>query len=155
MIRLVPASPAHIGAIATRMRAEDVREARAFGRKPKEALRLGIRASVDCYTVMIDGRPEGMMGLFPSNALEREGAPWMLGTDELYGHPRAWLKLMPMMIAKWGETCSHLSNYVGKDNERAIRLLKRCGFSLGEVQSFGGVKFLRFALDREDRGGGI
>jgi hypothetical protein len=154
-VQLVPAKPTHVGPIANRMRADDVREAAAFGRTPKSALRLGIRASVDCYTVMIDGKPEGIMGLFPANALEREGRPWMLGTEELYGHPRAWLKLMPLMVARWQQSCRFLSNYVAKDNVRAIRLLKKCGFVLGEGPSFGGVEFLLFQLGREDKSFGV
>jgi hypothetical protein len=148
MIRLVPASPAHIGPIANRMRAEDVRETGAFGRTPKQALRLGIRASIDCYTVLINGRPEGMMGLFPANALEREGVPWMLGTDELYGHPRAWLKLMPMMVERWGDSTRCLRNLVGRENVRAIRLLRRCGFTVGdEPTTIRGVEFVTFAKE--------
>lgn len=147
MIELVPARLTHVGPIATRMREHDVVEAGAFGRSPKEALRLGLRASIDCYTVMIDGKPEGMMGLFPVNALEREGAPWMLGTDALYGHPRAWLKLMPLMLERWGDSTKHLRNLVGRKNVRAIRLLRRCGFQIGdEPTTIRGVEFVTFAM---------
>lgn len=129
------------------MRPDDVREAKAFGRTPKSALRLGIRASIDCYTVMIDGHPEGIMGLYPANALEREGRPWMLGTEALYGHPRAWLKLMPMMIERWGDSTRHLSNLVAKSNHRAIRLLRRCGFEIGDEPTvIGGVEFVTFRM---------
>jgi hypothetical protein len=148
-VQLVPAKPTHVGPIANRMRADDVREAAAFGRTPKSALRLGIRASVDCYTVMIDGKPEGIMGLFPANALEREGRPWMLGTEELYGHPRAWLKLMPLMVARWRDSTSlrSLSNHVAKANDRAIRLLRRCGFEIGDEPTvIGGVEFVTFRM---------
>jgi hypothetical protein len=79
MIELVPASLKHVGPIATRMRAADVEETGAMGRTPKQALRLGLRASVDCMTVLIDGRPEAMLGLTPKNLLEGEGMAWMLG----------------------------------------------------------------------------
>jgi hypothetical protein len=79
MIELVPASLKHVGPIATRMRAADVEEVGAMGRTPKQALRLGLRASVDCMTVLIDGRPEAMLGLTPKNLLEGEGMAWMLG----------------------------------------------------------------------------
>src|SRR4051812_32340941 len=101
-IELVPARLVHVGPIATRMRESDRIEVEAFSHSPKEALRLGLRASVDAFTVMIDGKPEGMMGLRPTNILDREGCPWMLGTDELYRHPRAWLELMPKAVALWG-----------------------------------------------------
>jgi hypothetical protein len=99
LIELVPAKASHIGRVANRMRASDVEETAAFGHKPKQALRLGLRASVETYTVMIDGQPEAIMGLTPASVLEREGQPWMLGTDKVYGHPRAWLTFMPQMVA--------------------------------------------------------
>lgn len=149
MIRLVPAKLVHVGPIATRMRQADVEEVAAFGRTPKEALRLGLRASVDAFTVLIDDKPEGMMGLRPTSVLDREGAPWLLGTDELYRHPRAWLELMPKVVALWGDSTRCLSNLIAKANVRAIRLLRRCGFEIGkEVTVIGGVEFVTFSMVR-------
>jgi hypothetical protein len=134
------------------MRAADVEEVRAFGRTPKGALRLGLRASVDCMTVLIDGKPEAIMGLTPKNLLEGEGTPWMLGTDEVYGHPRAWLTLMPRMLERWCDSTRTLTNLIGKKNARAIRLLRRLGFSIGkEVTVIGGVEFVTFSLERGAR----
>lgn len=148
MIRLVPARLTHIGPIATRMRQSDVDETAAFGRSPKEALRLGLRASIDAFTVLIDDKPEGMMGLRPGNVLDREGAPWMLGTDELYRHPRAWLELMPKVVALWGDSTKQMTNLIAKSNVRAIRLLRRCGFRIGEeVTVIGGVEFVTFSME--------
>jgi hypothetical protein len=132
------------------MRAADVEEVGAFGRTPKDALRLGLRASVDCMTVLIDGHPEAMMGLTPKNLLEREGTPWMLGTDRIYGHPRAWLTLMPQMVERWCDSTKVLTNLIGKKNARAIRLLRRLGFEVGEeVTVIGGVEFVTFSLVRD------
>jgi hypothetical protein len=147
VIRLVPASLVHVGPIATRMRAADLEEVEAFGRTPKEALRLGLRSSVDAFTVMVEDRPEGMMGMVPVNLLDRTGAPWMLGTDELYRHPRAWLELMPKVVARWGDSTKHLSNLIGRTNTRAIRMLRRCKFAIGEeVTVIGGVDFVTFSM---------
>lgn len=149
MIELVPAKPTHIGPIATRMRAADVEETAAMGRTPKQALRLGLRASIDCMTVLIDGRPEGMLGLYPKNALEGEGSPWMLGTDALYSRPRAWLTLFPRVLAIFSDSTPHLQNLIGAKNARAIQLLRRLGFEIGEeVTVIGGVEFVTFSLAR-------
>jgi hypothetical protein len=146
-IELVEARLVHVGPIAIRMRESDRIEVKAFNHSPKEALRLGLRASVGAFTVMIDDKPEGMMGLRPVNILEGEGAPWMLGTDELYRHPRAWLELMPKVVALWGDSTPSLSNLIAKTNVRAIRLLRRCGFEIGkEVTVIGGVEFVTFSL---------
>jgi hypothetical protein len=138
VIRLVPASLIHVGPIATRMRAADTEEVKAFGRTPKDALRIGL---------MVEDRPEGMMGMVPVNLLDRIGAPWMLGTDELYRHPRAWLELMPKVVSRWGDSTKHLSNLIGRTNTRAIRMLRRCKFAIGEeVTVIGGVDFVTFSM---------
>jgi hypothetical protein len=151
MIELVPASLKHVGPIATRMRAADVEETGAMGRTPKQALRLGLRASVDCMTVLIDGRPEAMLGLTPKNLLEGEGMAWMLGTEAVYGNARAWLHLAPQMLQRWGDSTRRLVGLVGRKNARAIRLLRRLAFEVGEeVTVIGGVEFVAFSLDREN-----
>lgn len=147
MIELVPAKPTHIGPIAARMRQADVEEVGAMGRTPKQALRLGLRASVDCLTVLIDGHPEAMMGLTPKNLIEGEGMPWMLGTDAIYAHARAWLALMPQVVKLFCDSTPRLTNLVGRKNARAIRLLRRCRFEIGEeVTVIGGVEFVTFSL---------
>lgn len=146
MIRLVPAKLCHIGPVANRMRAEDIEECAAFGRTPKQALRMGLRASVDAYTALVDGRPEAMMGLTPVNAIERQGTPWMLGTDAIYQHPRAMLYLGPKIIAWWADSTKNLSNLVARKNARAIRMLRRWGFEVGDEPTvIGGIEFVTFA----------
>jgi hypothetical protein len=147
MIRLVPAKPSHIGPIANRMRAQDIEECAAFGRSPKQALRMGLRASIEAYTALVDGRPEAMMGLTPVNALERQGTPWMLGTEVIYQHPRAMLYLGPKVIARWRDSTRNLSNLVAVRNARAIRMLRRWGFEVGgEPTVVGGLEFVTFAM---------
>lgn len=151
MIRLVPAQPEHIEPIASRMRAADKEEVGAFGRSPDQALHLGLISSVDCYTAMIDGKPEGILGLRPLNILEGEGAPWLLGTEELYRHPRAWLHLAPKIISRWRDSTKSLSSLVGKKNARAIRLLRRLGFQIGgEPMTIGGVEFVTFSMETDN-----
>lgn len=145
MITFVPASPAHVGRIANRMRAEDRKEAAAFGRSPKEALRLGLRASVIAMTALDDGRPEGIIGLTPVNAIEGVGRPWMLATDAALHCARELLIAGPAIIEAMHRRFRRLENYVSVSNRRAISLLGRWGFQLGdEAMTFGGVEFLPF-----------
>jgi hypothetical protein len=97
--------------------------------------------------VLVDDRPEAMLGLRPGNVLDREGAPWMLGTDAIYGHPRAWLELAPKVVAIFRDSSRNLSNLIGKSNVRAIRLLRRLGFTIGEeVTVIGGIEFVTFSM---------
>ena len=73
MIEVVPAHPRHINTIAKRMSAMDVKECEVFGHSPKQALRLALIRSHLAWTVMIDGRPEAMMGATTVSLLDSVG----------------------------------------------------------------------------------
>lgn len=150
MIRLIPAEQAHVLPIAEKMREADVMEVTALGSNPYRALGLGLTASACVMTALLDGVPEAMMGVTPVNILERTGAPWMLGSEEIYRHPRAMLALGPKVIERWRDSTGlrSLSNMVGKSNLRAIRLLRRWQFSIGnEVTVVRGVEFVTFSME--------
>jgi hypothetical protein len=146
VISLVPASLVHVGPIASRMREWDKREAAAFGRSPKEALRIGLSASLWAYTALVDGRPEAMLGLTPVSLIEGRGVPWMLGTDAIYAHPREMLRGVGPMIAGMQADCRLLENWVATGNARAMRFLRGCGFSFYETRDIGGLEMRRFGL---------
>lgn len=149
MIRLVPASPAHVGRIATRMREIDRRECEAFGRDPKQALRVGLKASSLAWTATIDGRPEAMFGATPRNAIEGTAIAWFLATDAAFGCARALLTVGPTVIEAMHRRFKRLENMVSNDNEAAIRLLGRWGFELGsETMTVNGVDFRPFWRER-------
>lgn len=148
---LVPASPAHIGRIALRMREADRIECGARGRNPKQALRLALRSSSWALTAMVDGKPEAMLGIAPVSIVSDKACPWFLGTDEVYRRGRDMLRLGRHVIAQMHEHSRRLENSVSADNDRAIALLLRWGFTI-EGPSFmdGGVKFLRFWREVEN-----
>jgi hypothetical protein len=149
MISVVPASPAHVGVIANRMRADDVEECRAMGFTPKQALRTSIRQSSEAWTVKVDGRPEAMFGLVVTSALGGQGRPWMLGTDAIYRHPRAMIRYGRRVLERWLDSTQCLTNLVSVGNHRALRMLRRWGCSIrGEVIVFAGTEFVTFTLSR-------
>lgn len=148
-LRLVPASRAHVGPIANRMRAVDRRECAAFGYSPKGALRRSLAGSARALTALVDGRAEAMMGVEVLSALDRTGTIWMLATDEAFRHGREMLRLGPTIIDALGDSTRHLSNLVSVDNIPAIRMLGRWGFDvLEEVTMIGNVAFHAFRMDR-------
>lgn len=152
MIDLVRASPAHVGRIANRMRASDMAECAALGLAPKQALRKSLIASVLAYTAKIDGRPEGMFGVTPGNTIEGIGHPWMLATDAAFDCARQLLTAGPGLIALMHRRFRRLENMVSVENERAIRMLGRWGFEVGDEQMMvGGVPFVRFWRDADVR----
>lgn len=150
MIELVPASPAHVGRIATRMREIDRREAEAFGHSPKEGLRIGLRGSVLAWTAMVDGRPEAMFGVTPVSVIESRGLAWFLATDAAFGCARALLTAAPAAIEAMHRRFNRLENWVSTENHAAIRMLGRWGFELGErTMVVKGVEFRPFWKERQ------
>lgn len=148
MITVVPASPAHVGTIAARMREADRIEVAAMGRTPKQALRLGLQCPGEAWTAKVDGVPEAMFGLHVVSALGRVAHPWMLGSDAIYRYPRMMLRHGKRVVDRWLDS-TNLSNFVSADNARAIRMLRRWGFEIGkEVIPFAGVEFLTFTMER-------
>jgi len=131
------------------MREADVVECRAMGHSPKQALRDGLIASSLCLTALVDGRPEAMFGLVVTSALAGEGTPWMLGTEAIYDHPRAMLRWGPRFVAAMLDSTPALSNLVSVGNERAIRMLRRWGFTLsGDPIMIGDAGFLAFHMEQ-------
>lgn len=150
-VELVRAHAGHVGTIAARMRNIDRMETEAFGRSPKQALRLGIRGSTIALTAKVDGRPEAMMGLVPVDLLSGKGTPWFLGTDEVYRHGREMIAWGPQILAQMLAVTPHLENHVASINSKAIRLLRAWGFAVErEANSIGGVDFFRFHMGREE-----
>lgn len=131
------------------MRTADRIECHALGRTPKEGLRIGLRMSIKPLTVLIDGRPEAMMGAVPMSLIGGKAIVWMLATDEVHGHARAFALLGPRVIADMLATFRELENIVSADNARAIRFLAHMGFHVGgTVQHHGGVAFVPFHMER-------
>ena len=151
-IRIVPASPAHVGRIATRMRAEDRRECMAKGRDPKTALRLGLRASVWAVTAMADGSPIAMFGVAPVSVVADRGNPWFLGTDAVLRYGREFLLHGPAVVERMQQSFTRLDNSVSISNGPAIRMLERWGFTLeDDPYEVGGVWFVKFWRDENVR----
>lgn len=153
MIELVPAKLTHVGPIAHNMRAIDRLEAKAMGRTPKDALRIGLRTSLSSFTALEDGKPIAMLGVVPASLLSGTALIWMLGTDRVFRHGRGLLTIAPPVLAEWLTTFSVMENLVAVCNHVAIRLLTRWGAIVGgEVQTIGDVAFIPFRFERSIQG---
>lgn len=138
MIEFVPASPAHVGTIAARMRPIDRLECEIMGHTPKQALRLGLRNSTVCYTAKVDGRPEAMFGVAATSVVSGEGSPWLLLTEAGGRQAKALLRAGRSYSDLLQCVFPVLSNYVHADNHAAIRWLQRLGYGIGPVISRNG-----------------
>lgn len=145
-MRIVPARLTHVGPLATKMREEDRRECLALGRTPKEALRMGLKLSLYAMTAIEDsGEVTAMFGLNIVSAIEGRACPWFLGTDRVFMHGRDLLCTGGRILSWWRSEYPYLENLVSVENVRAIRLLRRWGFSVGgREEVHRGVAFVPF-----------
>lgn len=144
-VRIVPAQSKHINRIANRMREIDARECVALGHTPKQALRRCWSRSSIAWTALVDEQPEAMFGVVVQSVLDAEGAPWFLGTDEVYRHGKAMISWGPGIISRLHNSNLRLSNVVCCDNTKAIRLLRKWGFTVhADRQEIGGEMFHQF-----------
>ena len=89
------------------------------------------------------------MGLVPTNLMDSRGLPWMLGTPAIYENGRALLRFGRPVLSLMLESCATLENFVGSDNEKAIRFLKWLGFTVADTpEEHGSVSFLPFKIER-------
>lgn len=149
MIELVPARLIHCGPLANNLRLTDRRECEALGRTPKEALRSGLRCSLSAFTALDGQIPIAMLGVVPEAILGGVGRIWLLGTDKVFANPRALLGLAPPVLAYWFETFARLENIISTENEPALRLLRKWGFTIDDKPEMrGGIEFVRFWRER-------
>lgn len=150
-VRIIQASPAHVGRVANRMREIDRIETGAKGRSPKAALRLSLRLSTWACTVILDGDPVAMFGVTAASLVEDKGRPWFLGSDDVYRHGRDMLVMGERVVSRMHGDFRRLENVVSSGNVRAIRLLRRWGFTVeGEEIMVGSVPFVAFWKEAAD-----
>lgn len=106
-------------------------------------------ASDEAWTAKVDGRAEAMFGIVTVSAIDRTARPWFLGTDEVYRHGRLLLVVGRRLVARWLDSSTRLEQVVASENARAIALLRRWGFTVGETETMiGGMAFRHFWRER-------
>jgi len=133
MIEIVASRPTHVGPIATKMRAADVKECLFSQLTPKGALRLGLQVSETCWTTLVDKVPVAMFGVVPTSVMEGRGRVWMLMTNDAMTHRRAIVRLGRLYTEALQRHYRILDNYVHAENDAAIRWLARLGFVVGPI----------------------
>ncbi len=135
--------------IAFNMREDDVKEVWDSSRhSPYKALRIGLNTSVNVWTILVNGKPIGMLGVADKTLLSNRGTPWLLGTDDLINDRKVFLKVSRVVLKKMSKGYKMLENYVSVENKGSLRWLKRLGFAFGEdVKSVTGVIFRKFYME--------
>lgn len=143
-----------IGHLAENLREADRCELAALDNQPINPFHVISRAIVMSSHVwtfarVADNTPISIFGVAPM--AEHIGSPWMLGTEELYDHPRDLVVLGRRYIQLMTGAYPVLINYVDARNEKSVRWLKRMGFQFGDPEPLGPyrIPFHRFEMVTE------
>lgn len=129
--------------LAGNMRKEDREELEAQGRMPYGGLYESMTTSIEAYYAMYERMPLAAFGI----GLCPEGCSiWMLGTTMCERHKKAMVACMQDYIKDSLKKYKVLTNYISKDNTKALRVIKRMGAAFGEEVETGGKTFVRFTL---------
>lgn len=139
----VPATVDHVEDLAPRLRRADCAEIWATGRySPREALHMSLRNSRASVAALADGVPFAIFGVAPRSALSETGIPWLLGSDDIEQHRRAFLRHGRVFVAAMLDMYPHLENYVDARNTTSIEWLKWLGFDILPATPFGVYRML-------------
>jgi len=151
LIEVVPAKATHVRRVAKLMRRADRDEVfAASGYSPVQSLAFSLRKSSAAWCVLVDGRPEILFGVADLNVLAGVAAPWLLGTDAVTAHRRAFLRGSVAWRGKLLIRYEVLRNLVDDRNAISKRWLKWLGFTLSDAVPIGheGAAFRLFELRR-------
>lgn len=145
-----PPRRADIPVLVANLREADRQELEAArGGEPHEAVRSALALSSHRWAMDVDGNLGLVGGIVTVSLLNGIGSPWLLGTTELDRIPGALTKIglryRDVALGLFPE----LVNYVDARNVKAIRWLKRLGFTVSDTPVPYGVSrlpFYRFEL---------
>lgn len=139
MYKIVRVEPHHVAELALTMRDADVAECWATSHSPPlEALESSVRLSEPtAYVGLADGVVVCMFGVGPQTLSSDVGVPWMLGSDLLVKHYRAFARHSCDVVYWMREKYPKLRNSVDARNILAVRWLKWLGFTIETAVPFG------------------
>ncbi len=116
---------------------------------PEQAVLLSLFATPAAKIGTVNGEPVIIFGVGVSGtALTPVGIPWMLATDELDHHSKAFLRRCKKAMEEMKEGHALLVNWVDARNTKAIKWLKWLGFEVHDPKPHGidGLPFHRFEM---------
>lgn len=110
---------------------------------PYGGLYESMTTSIEAYYAIHENMPLAAFGI----GLCPEGCSiWMLGTTMCERHKKALVACMQDYIKDSLKKYKVLTNYISKDNTKALRVIKKMGAAFGEEVETGGKTFVRFTL---------
>lgn len=105
--------------------------------KPQEALKLSLKKSTICFTVVDNGKPIAMFGINPNNIIDTKAVIWLLSTPMLKMRAYRFIKHSKKFIRMFLDFYPYLFNYVDDRNKESIDWLKRCGAVIDDPRPYG------------------
>ena len=146
--RMTPDDIEPIAANARQADRDEIEE--GCGQSIAAGLALGLRSSVESLVITWDDIPLAALGDVSYSPGAGIGIPWLISTDAIEQHPRAFLRVCKPLVARMLERHAHLTNYVDARNHAAIRWLEWLGFDMGSPAPYGPKQllFVQFQMTR-------
>lgn len=118
---------------------------------PDKALAHLISMSDYAYVGALEGQPICIYGVYPSDAINHTGVPWLLGTKFLDKYASIFLKNCRAQVDEMMANYDRLENYVDERNTAAKKWLKWLGFEFDEPVPYGpfNLPFRRFWKEKQ------
>lgn len=147
-IELVKATAEHVRELKETIRAQDRHEIESFGFSCARGLWRSFKRGLFSKTALVDGKVGAMWGC-GGTLLGSTGQPWLLTSNEVYKvSPVRFARIYRYEVGEMLEEFPKLENYVSASYHESVRLLKICGFTVGEPEKFGNGIFRKFTLER-------
>lgn len=127
-VRFVKPTAEHCQELAEDMRAQDVAEMAALGRRDlRRVVDTSVQMSTLCATILVNGRVACIFGVAPINMAAGVGAVWLLATPHGQQHAGALMRYCRPYISEMLATFPSLVNMVHEENTVSRRWLARLG----------------------------
>ncbi|MCG7949118.1 MAG: DUF2833 domain-containing protein [Candidatus Thiodiazotropha taylori] len=136
--------------LVANLRVADMRELRALSSKPyPEIVKTSIKVSTEAYTLRVDDQLLCIFGMGVLSIASLEGAPWMIGTEAINQHRRAFLEASKEVSTSMLKRYAYLRQFVDVRNTLAVRWLKWLGFEFSDPMPIGrnGEMFYLFTME--------
>jgi hypothetical protein len=144
-----PATQDHVAAMLPYVRKADRDEVFASSGSAMEViLPICVGSAREAWAGLVDGQVACIFGVNGRTILSEVGVPWMIGTDLIAKHAKAFLRRNKKMVAVMLSLYPTLINYVDVRNVKAIEWLRWLGFVFDDPAPHGvyQMPFLRFEM---------
>lgn len=146
-IAVVEATQEHVQQMLPNVRTADQHEVlAAYGMSVESMLGRCVANSDMAWAGLVDDEVACLFGVQGATLISQTGFPWLIGTDLIDLHAKAFLRRNRRMIDRMHERYPTLENYVDVRNVKSIAWLEWLGFVFEEPAPYGVYRmpFMKF-----------